>query len=168
LVYFMPASSIAKIVGLVAFLTVMVIVVVDRGIGNGIVTRIFQTVTREPRTDRTKPPAQAGALGRPHTEKKPKSPVPATESMTVRDLPVIPVPPDAGQEIRTGMNVSQLIELLGDPTLRTTQTQDRRIVERYIYVDRDRHTITVAVLENGRTVRLESRPYARLSLVQPR
>ena len=170
----MPPSSIAKIVGLVTFLTVIVVLVVDRGTGNGIVPRIFQTVGRgHGITDRNKPQAPADELGPLHTAKRPKSPAPAIESTTVRDLPVIPVPRDARQEIRTGMiktgmNGPQLIEVLGDPTFRTTQTHERTLLERYIYVDHDRHTITVAVLENGRTVRSEIIPYARLSLVQPR
>jgi hypothetical protein len=81
-------------------------------------------------------------------------------STSVRKVPSI-------QELRPGMDRSQLTKLYGDPILRTTETHDRRLLERYIYADRDRHVITVAVLENGRIVRSEPGRYMDWQLIHP-
>jgi hypothetical protein len=163
----MRVSSIVKIVGLVAFLTVIVLILADRLIDNGIVSRIYKAATSEPGTGGAKAAMRADVLGRPHIKKKVTSVTAPMVSMTVGEWSLVPVSPDGGREVKWGMNRSQLLGLLGDPTLRTTETHERKLVERYIYVDRDRHTITVAVLENGRIGRSESGPYVGFGPIQP-
>lgn len=63
------------------------------------------------------------------------------------------------QELDPGMLRSQIIEKYGDPNLRTFQTRNSALIERYVYVNRERNAMTVALLENGRAVRSETGPY---------
>jgi hypothetical protein len=43
--------------------------------------------------------------------------------------------------------------------MRVIETRNGKVIERFIYIDPNRQTKTVAVLENGRAVRLNSGPY---------
>ena len=66
---------------------------------------------------------------------------------------------DIAQTLKPGMLRKQVLELFGNPTLRVIETRNGKVMERFIYVDLNRQTKTIAVLENGRTVRLKTGPY---------
>ncbi|HUS08690.1 MAG TPA: hypothetical protein VMZ52_20465 [Bryobacteraceae bacterium] len=159
----MSPGKIAKIVAVVAFASVILVVLLDRFIGEGTIPWIFQPSTSEPAGDSGKPAAEPAPPPRPRGSKT-RATESEGKSNGVKTLPATPQSASVKEEISVGMTRSQVIERLGNPTLRATQTNNGRLLERFIYVDRDRHTITIAVLENGNTVNFESKPYTRLNL----
>lgn len=160
----MSAGNIAKIVGVVVLLSVIVVVVLDRFISDGTIPWIFQSSTSEPADAGGKPPEEPASPPRSRGSRKTRAAESEAKPNGVESSPATPESARVKQEINVGMTRSQVIERLGNPTLRATQTSNGRLLERFIYVDRDRHTITIAVLENGNTVNFESKPYTRLNL----
>jgi hypothetical protein len=153
----MSTGAITKVVGTVTLLTVIAVVLTDRALDRAFISRIFDREANEPASHVMKLPAKGKPLSQPgRTKKNTNSEAAVSVSMSLGEWRLLAASPDAGQEIRPGLTGAQLINLFGAPTLRTTETHNQTVIERYIYVDRDRSTATIAVLENGRTVRSES------------
>jgi hypothetical protein len=152
------------------------------GVGAAITLTIFltrgSTVLQLPRSwTGTPQAAQQAAVEeqKPEKAKKPKA-APSTKSRRVYVDPVdggvteVTVPlyeeprlppvsfPTAG-DLPAGMSRSSIKEKYGDPNFVTIQADGGVLLERYIYLNRDRNTTTLVVLENGRTVRAHSVPY---------
>ncbi len=67
------------------------------------------------------------------------------------DRAMLPSLPEA-RDIPSGMPRSEVEKLYGRPTLSTIQTRSGRLLQRYVYISRDKSTATVAVLEDGRVI----------------
>jgi hypothetical protein len=56
------------------------------------------------------------------------------------------------RDIPSGMPRSEVEKIYGRPTLSTIQTRSGRLLQKYVYVSKDKSTVTVAVLEDGRVL----------------
>ena len=99
--------------------------------------------------------------------KRPTPTASASEPTNAEEVPGSPqlsaARPEGPYRVTPGMSRAQLVRLVGNPTLRVTETHNRKLVERFIYIDANRQTQTVAVLENGQTVRSYTEPYLGVS-----
>jgi hypothetical protein len=152
----MPVSSIVKTVGLVAFVAVVAVMLIERTMVSQGIPRFFHGTEAEPAQPAVEPPAKPQAVPKPRKRRTPKTDTLFTATVTVGDWRLADERPDAASVIKPGLKGSQLFNLLGTPSFRTTQMHDGNVLERYIYIDPTRSTATVAILENGNTVRSET------------
>jgi hypothetical protein len=156
-----------KIVAIVTALSITGVVLITRIIDKQSFASLYRSSTAEsaPSIVNSKLPDKTDSRGRSHTAKKGSpaeqagelalsSPAAAINTAGASDLKR-----DYPQKIRTGMIRSQLLDEFGAPTMRIIETRNGKVVERFIYIDRTRHTRTVAVLEDGRAVRSNTAPY---------
>ncbi|MBI3279215.1 MAG: hypothetical protein HYZ57_05160 [Acidobacteria bacterium] len=77
---------------------------------------------------------------------------PSSLLVTPASTVLVPLPFPNPADLRAGMDRSEIRRIYGDPTLKLTTMIGGSLVERYIYVNRDRSNATVADLRNGRTI----------------
>ena len=156
----MSGSSGFKIVAIVVVLSIGAVIVIDRFIEKGAFTSfsIFRGNQAAPANDAGKPPDKKDVPSARKTAKGTKAATPAVEPAMAEHARAInetsPINRNAVlQPITPGMTRAQVSKLFGEPTLRVIETRDRKVVERLIYVNANRHTRTVVVLENGKAAR---------------
>jgi hypothetical protein len=154
-----------KIVALVLALSLAVVFVGSRMIDKGLIPSFNTSAVNEVSpTVPTKPSTKNDTHQQRGATKQSLPAEPANEPFTTGNVPLgeVRVPEqgrDVPQRIQPGMLRTQVLELFGNPTLRVIETRNGKVMERFIYVDLKRQTKTIAVLENGRTVRLNTGPY---------
>jgi hypothetical protein len=85
-------------------------------------------------------------------------------NFTIGDLPAsrtevdVPVgsPFPTRKDLPVGTTGAQILARFGEPTARVTAMQNGRLVERYFYLNSDRTQLTVATLERGVVVSVDS------------
>ena len=58
----------------------------------------------------------------------------------------------AAADIQVGLERARLLEVYGQPTLKTTVMDQDRLVETFVYLRPDRNTATTALLRDGRVI----------------
>jgi hypothetical protein len=156
-----------KIVAVVAVLSIAAVMVIDKYMLDGAFSSfsVFGGNEAVPTNVVTEAPdkkkdlrIKAAAAKRPMTVTKEVA-EPAIAGDTPRAIEIPVKSNDPRQGVTPGMNRAQVLKLFGEPTLRVTETHDRKVIERLIYVDAKGHSRTIAILENGRAVRSYSAAY---------
>jgi hypothetical protein len=160
----MSNSSGFKIVAFVVVISVGAIIVIDRFIDNGAFSSFsFSRANITTPATASQPPEQKDARGQRPAAKRPTPTASASEPTNAEEVPGSPqlsaARPEGPYRVTPGMSRAQLVRLAGNPTLRVIETHNRKVVERFIYIDANRQTRTVAVLENGQTVRSYTERY---------
>ena len=147
-----------KTLAIVVVLSMGAVLVIDRMIENGVFLPFSVSQGNEaPAQPASKAPEKKDVRSKSHNVNKSASYASTGVVGTIESSDSSPhveiKRPDGPQGITPGMHRAQLLMVFGNPTLRVTETVNRKVVERFIYIDSQRHTRTVAVLENGRAVR---------------
>ena len=156
-----------EIVAAVVVVSVVAVIAIDRFIDGGGTFSSLSVFRRNEvssgKAAATTPTVKTTVPSRRGTEKRPKGVAPADDpALGERALNPVEDPirkSDERQVITPGMNRARVLQVFGEPTLRVTETHDRKVIERLIYVNRNRHTRTVAILENGTAVRSYTSAY---------
>jgi hypothetical protein len=90
---------------------------------------------------------------------------PATDPNLVKAAPENPTPIPAAplykpamlNDVRAGMTASRVVQLLGEPSLKTSSTNSGGLWETYVYSDQTHESIGVVHLRNGRVVGVPTR-----------
>jgi hypothetical protein len=83
---------------------------------------------------------------------EPPAPAPVVEKPAAPPPPPRPIPTGTPQEVNPGMEVSKVVELLGEPDLTALAIRRGNLSQTYIYKEKSSQNLAFIRLEGGRVV----------------